>query len=71
MKNLEISQSFTIWNPDLTSPLQILLEPWSSSSERDIDTDMGLSLSIKSKERTQFRSTLQVKDLVLHPLVRT
>ena len=63
-------QSSTIWNLVFTFPLRILLKPWTLSFRKDTITAITASQLKCLEECKKLRFTLQMKDLVLHSLVR-
>ena len=70
-KSFQIQPSFAIWYPVSTLPLRILLKPWTLSFKKDAITAKAVSQLKCLEERKKLRVTLQMKDMVLHSLVRT
>ena len=68
--NFQIRQKSTIWNLVFTFPLRIMLKPWTLSFKKDTITAKNLSQLKCPEERKKLRFTLQMKDLVLHALLR-
>ena len=69
-KKFQSHQNSFNWNLVCTLPLRILLKPWTFSFEKDTITAKTLSKLECLEERKNLRFTLQMKDPVLHPLVR-
>ena len=66
----ELSEFYYIWNLVSTLPLRMLLKPWTFSFKKDTTT-AEIVLKLKClEERKKLRFTLQMKDPVLHSLVR-
>ena len=70
-KNFQICRNFTIWNPNFTVPLRILLKPWTLSFTKDTVLAKAVSQLISLDERKKLRFTLKMKNLVFQFIVRT
>ena len=66
MRNFPNCQTFIIWNPVFTLPLQIVLKPWALWFKKDTITAKTVSQlkCLEQHEKSTF--TLQMKDLVSH-----
>ena len=69
-RNFQIRQKSTIWNLVFTLPLRILMKPWTLSFKKDTITAKYVSQLRCLEVREKLRFALQMKDLVLHSLVR-
>ena len=69
-RNFQSCQSFIIWNLVFTLPLRILLKLWTLSFRKDTILAKTVSQLKCIEERKKLRFTLQMKDPVLHSLVR-
>ena len=69
-RKFQSCQKSIIWNLAFTFPLRILLKSWTLSFKKDTITSKIVSQSKCLEEGKKLRFTFQMKDLVLHSLVR-
>ena len=62
-RNFQSHQKSITWNLVFTLPSRILLKPWTLSFKKDTST-------VKTVSKLKLRFTLQMKDPMLHSLVR-